>query len=120
MLDVTKMHDILLRWEQNEGGWDDETRTNCITFITENDLPMSFWNEMLEKVPPDIIERYRKLIALMVKEDFISAEQAIQEEQIVMTYGTRLLYRRSKVLADELKQKRAEKTYIAIVPHECR
>jgi hypothetical protein len=120
MLDVTKMQDILFRWEQNDGGWDDETRNECTNFISEHDLPMSFWNDLLEKVPSDILERYRKLIALMVKEDFISAEQAIQEEHIVMTYGPKLLHRRGKLLADELKQKRAAKTYIEVIPHECR
>lgn len=120
MLDIQKMHDILLQWENMEGGWSNETREESIAFIYEYPHDEQFWKDFLDPVPADILERYRKLIKMMLEEGLIDNEQAAIEESYVMKWGGKLLHRRGKQLAAELKVARDAKRYIDITPHECR
>ncbi len=120
MLDMQKKHDLLLQWEQQEGGWTDDVREECIAFMSESTQGEAYWKELLEPVPDDIANRYRKLIQMMKEHQLINDEQAEVEESYVMTLGGKLLHKRGKTLAAELKAKRDSKKYIDIIPHECR
>lgn len=120
MLDMQKKHDLLLQWEQQEGGWTEEVRNESIAIMCEITWSEQEWREFLDPVPDDILIRYRKLIQMMLNEQVIDQEQADIEESYVMTWGGKLLHKRGKYLAYELKTKRDSKKYIDIIPHECR
>jgi hypothetical protein len=120
MLDMQKKHDLLLQWEQQDGGWTDEVREECIAFMSESTQGEAYWKELLEPVPDDILIRYRKLIQMMKDERLLDEEQICIEEHHARTLGGKLLHKRGKTLAAELKSKRDTKKYIDIIPHECR
>jgi hypothetical protein len=120
MLDMQKKHDLLLQWEQQDGGWTDDIRDECIAFMSESTQGEAYWKELLEPVPDDILIRYRKVVQMMQNEKIIDEKQAEIEECYARTLGDKLLYKRGKELAAELKAKRDSKKYIDIIPHECR
>lgn len=114
MLEIQKMHDILLQWEQIEGGWTEEVREECIDFLSEHP-DEQYWKELLESVPQDILQRYRKLIQMMKEEYLLDEEQILLEERHARTWGGKLLMKRGKQLAEELKVARESNKYVDVV-----
>jgi hypothetical protein len=108
-----EMDELLLYWEQLDGGWDSEgtTRRECIDVVADSTGSFNDWKEKLIKVPADITLRYQRVLVKLEEEGLIDEAARAYELKVMHQFSPAMLVRRGRYFADSLKKHRESPLY---------
>jgi hypothetical protein len=110
---LEEMDELLLHWEQLDGGWDAEgtTRDECIEWITQSTRSLKEWKGLLVKIPTDLTARYERVLGKLLEEDLIDEAALTYELKVMHQFSPAMLVRRGRYFADLLKRHRESPLY---------
>ncbi len=108
-LSIEDTETILKHWEHKIDGtpWSDENRDDVIELLTEFPQTLDWWMKHLIKVPPDINNRYRKIMKMLADKRLISAEAYQTELEMMEQFSPAELTRRGGDFAAWYRQEEA-------------
>ena len=110
---LEEIDDLLLYWEQLDGGWDAEgtTRRECIDVLTDSTQSLKEWKEKLIKVPADLTLRYQRVLVKLEEEGLIDEAARAYELSVMHQFSPAMVVRRGRFFAETLKQYRESPLY---------
>jgi len=110
---LEEMEDLLLYWEQLDGGWDaaGETRRECIDVLTDSTDSLKEWKEKIVKMPADLTMRYQRVLVKLEEEGLIDEAARVYELSVMHQFSPAMLVRRGRFFAESLKQHRESPLY---------
>jgi hypothetical protein len=108
-----EMDELLLHWEQLDGGWasDGVTREECAALLASAEGTLAEWKDRLIKLPSDLTARYERILGRLLEEDLIDEAARDYELKVMHQFSPAMLVRRGRHFADLLKKHRESPLY---------
>jgi predicted transcriptional regulator len=110
---LEEIDELLLYWEQLDGGWDagGETRRECIDVLADSVKSLKEWKEVLVKIPTDLTLRYQRVLVKLEEEGLIDEAARYYELSVMHQFSPAMLVRRGRFFAETLKQYKESPLY---------
>lgn len=104
VMTMEEMEKVIRHWQSIDDNFSESDREDVSELLTTFHQSYSWWMNHLVKVPCDVIDRYKRIIRLLVEHKMIPAEEEQEELEIIGKVSPAELTRRGKKLSEWYRQ----------------
>jgi len=101
---MEEMELVIKHWRSIDENFSDSDQDEVSELLTTFHRSYDWWMDYLVKVPSDVIDRYKRIIRLLVENKMIPADEEEIELSIIGKVSPTELTRRGKKLSDWYRQ----------------
>jgi len=104
VMTMEEMELVIKHWRSIDENFSDSDQDEVSELLTTFHRSYDWWMDYLVKVPSDVIDRYKRIIRLLVENKMIPADEEEIELSIIGKVSPTELTRRGKKLSDWYRQ----------------
>jgi len=104
VMTIEEMELVIKHWRSIDENFSDSDQDEVSELLTTFHRSYDWWMDYLVKVPSDVIDRYKRIIRLLVENKMIPADEEEIELSIIGKVSPTELTRRGKKLSDWYRQ----------------